>query len=92
MSPAVLADLAEYLPPEAALWRDIDPDTTWTLTDVLLAELVNLTSGANWQRAGDPHAPQPEPIPLPGQQPEGQHLTGDEMDIDEARDWLGWDF
>ena len=52
MTPDVLCDLVEHMPPDASLWREMDPNTIWTLTDVLLALLSNQTAMANWQRGG----------------------------------------
>ena len=42
---------------EAARWGD---------TEHLLAAMVDLLAGANWQRAGDKRRPAPEPITRPG--------------------------
>ena len=92
MTPDVLCDLVEHMPPDASLWREMDPNTIWTLTDVLLALLSNQTAMANWQRGGGKGA-KPKLIRLPWEsKPEGQKITGDKMTIDEARTWLGWDF
>lgn len=92
ISPTVLADLIDNLPLDAALWRAGNPDAMWSLTDLLLAHIADLLAMGNWQRGGDPNARRPTPLPRPGvEAPEGEHVTGDLMTLDEAAEWLGWD-
>lgn len=38
----------------------------WDLKAQIAAGQFDLMAGANWQRAGDPKAPKPEPLPRPG--------------------------
>jgi len=52
LRPSVLGDLVEHLPPDAALWRDIDPAAALTVDSHLLSLVANLLMDANWQRAG----------------------------------------
>lgn len=88
----MLDDLIENLPLDAALWREVNPDSMWTLTDLLLAHIADVLATGNWQRAGDPHAQRPKPLPRPGvEAPEGEHVTGDLMTLEQAAEWLGWD-
>ena len=78
MPPDVLADLVEHLPRDAALWVALDPESaSWTLTDVLLGALINLTAREKVVR-------------FPWEASDDQTVTGDVMTLDEAHDWLGW--
>jgi len=44
----------------------VNQDASWSVTDHLLAAVVDVLQAANWQRAGDSKAPRPKPIPRPG--------------------------
>lgn len=87
--PTVLCDLIEHLPPDSALWHAIDPDSLWTLADVLLAHIADLTAVANWHRGGS-KGPPPQRIQRPGVKPDSTKVTGRLMTIEEAQEWLGW--
>jgi len=70
-----LRALVVSLPVESALSaalpdRDADDDTPaprprWSHTDHLLADVFDAVTAGNWQRAGDPKAPRPQPYPRP---------------------------
>lgn len=86
--------LVRQLPPEAALWRAIDPDRTpWGLTEQLLAAAVDHLATANWQRLqihSDKarNVPPPDQIARPGVEPTGkdeQHFGGKGMSRAELR-------
>lgn len=53
-------------PPGSAYARALGEDTQWTLTDHLLAAVIDSLETANWQRQGKPHAPRPARVPRPG--------------------------
>jgi hypothetical protein len=74
--------LVRNLPPEAAVWRDVDPDAApWDLTRQLLASLVELTHAgqllflqANSKKGTK--IPKPLVIPRPGvEEPKRQTVT-----------------
>lgn len=88
MRPVILADLIDHLPLDAALWRDIDPDSLWSIEDHLLALIVDHLAAANWQRSGDVRAPQPKPIPRPGVTPAADGIGGTPMTLERAEEWL----
>jgi hypothetical protein len=56
--------LVTQLPPDSALGRA--QSGGWTTAEHLLALTVDVGQLGNWQRQGDPQAPQPQPIPRPG--------------------------
>lgn len=53
------------LPRDCALSRVTDGEG-WTVTDHLLATVIDALHAANWQRGGDEHATKPRPWPRPG--------------------------
>ena len=53
-----------HLPDDSATWVAIHGEKAmWGTTDYLLASVVDLLAGANWQRAGK--GPKPKPLPRP---------------------------
>ena len=59
--------LISNLPPDCALSRAIDPEVAaWSVTDHLLATVIDTLQTANWQRGGDANAARPKPFPRPG--------------------------
>lgn len=54
------------LPPGARVWQAGGHDAAWTPESHLLAEVVDLLAGANWQRGGS-KGPKPKPAPRPKQ-------------------------
>ena len=71
--------VATQSPPRGALHRSLDPEGwDWSSISYLIAGVIDLTSVANWQRAGDKHKKRPEPIPRPGskaKKPKRKSLT-----------------
>lgn len=59
--------LALNLPAGAATWQEAGTDGAWTVTDFLLADVVDALNAANWQRAGDKAGQKPDPVPRPAQ-------------------------
>jgi hypothetical protein len=61
-----LGVLIGTLPPESATLREINgPEySAWQTTDYLLAAVVDVLQGANWQRGGGKGA-RPKPLPRP---------------------------
>lgn len=96
-----VADLAHHLPPDAAVWRALDPDRAWGLTEQLLAALVDETRSGWWLwetskvRKRDRRKP-PQPIPRPGVEPVPDDSTStyggrdSALPTDEMAGWLGW--
>ncbi len=58
--------MAIHLPVGSAVLRALDSEgrLQWTVTDYLLATVVDLLAGANWQRSGGKGS-RPKPIPRP---------------------------
>ena len=48
MQPTYAADLAAYLPENAAIWRKIDKRATWDTTQQLLANIADSTAFLAW--------------------------------------------
>lgn len=56
----------KHLPTDSALTRAVDPDDAeWTLTNHLLAGVIDLQAQANFMWS-DGKGPKPKPIPRPG--------------------------
>lgn len=81
--------IVRHLGRDSATWRAANPDedTSWTVTDYLLAVIADNTGFRLWQAAGG-KGQRPKPIPRPG---DVKKYKGDAMPVDELRDWLGWD-
>ncbi|MBJ8342775.1 hypothetical protein JGU71_28185 [Antrihabitans sp. YC3-6] len=58
--------IIKHLPKTSALRQLRFPDDGWNLQAHLLAIVIDLLAGANWQRGGDKHASRPKPMPRPG--------------------------
>lgn len=58
--------LVDGLPPGSALAIEMHGEAaTWSVSDHLLATVIDLLQGANWQRHGKGKKPDPFPRPLP---------------------------
>lgn len=66
MTPRKAAELAAYLPLDAAVWVEADPDNAWTINDYLTAATLHALNLANWQRGGG-KGKQPKPIERPSE-------------------------
>jgi hypothetical protein len=64
LSPRKAMALAVNLPPGSAVWQADLHDNAWTPDQYVLADIADLTAGANWQRAGG-KGTQPKPYPRP---------------------------
>ncbi len=54
------------LPRDSAYgWERHGEAAAWTFDTHLLATIVDLLAGANWQRGGDNRKPRPTPLPRP---------------------------
>lgn len=85
-----LASLIEWLPPDAATRRSVHGERArWGDAEHLLASIVDLLAGANWQRA-DPKksGPPPKPLPRPGETPKGTRHPKPTMSQADLRRWL----
>ncbi|QPE04134.1 hypothetical protein IT882_13130 [Microbacterium schleiferi] len=74
--------------------RDADTATSraihgehWSVTDQLLAVLVDTLQFANWQRAGKKSAPKPKRFPRPWEKPKGHQFGRDAIPISKFNDW-----
>jgi hypothetical protein len=71
--------LVERLPPDSATVRSMQGEAaTWSLSDHLMALVVDELRVANWQRTEDGHKGRrrPKPLPRPGvhQEDEATHI------------------
>lgn len=84
-----LAAVVQHAPPDNAISREVAPsESGWGTTDYLLAGVVNLLAIANWQRAGDEHAPRPKPILPPGvTDPSVEGYGSDAIPLRQFDDW-----
>ncbi len=74
--------------PDSALSLAVNgPKASWSTTHYLLAAVVDLLAGANWQRQGKPNAQKPKPLPRPGQE-EGTRVGSDPLPITELDAWI----
>lgn len=67
LSREAAADPGEMSPEDEAL--------AWSLEHHLLAMIVDLLAGANWQRGGGKGS-RPQPLPRPGVKPSGERVGG----------------
>lgn len=87
-----LADWVAHLPPEAAVFRESQPD--WEHTHsleiqrraLLAIERVAMFTGKTAGFKID----EPEIYYFPWEDDPDEAIKGDAMDVDEANDWLGW--
>jgi hypothetical protein len=86
-----LASILECLPPGNAIQYAINGERSqYGVTEQLLVLVANVLMHANWQRQGNPNAPQPRQLLLPGDTPEGEQSFGsDPIPISEFDAW--WD-
>lgn len=66
--PLWCADLARWLPADAAVWRAVDPRAAWSTGDYLAAMCVDALRWLVWAKSkdGQKNRRQPKPIPRPG--------------------------
>jgi len=74
--------------PGTALCEAIN-GVVWSTGDQLLAELLDSTHSANWQRAGKKSAPKPKRIPRPWEKNKKQSLGSEPIPISKFAAW--WD-
>ena len=60
-----LLDLVAYSDPSSAVYRALNPDWEWDLTNQLLAFLIDHHQMVAWSEGGR-KGPKPRPIPRPG--------------------------
>lgn len=60
-----LLDLVSYASPSMAIYRVLNPDWEWDLTNQLLAYLIDHQQMQAWGEGGR-KGPKPKPIPRPG--------------------------
>nr|DAF39960.1 MAG TPA: protein of unknown function (DUF5361) [Caudoviricetes sp.] len=85
------ADLAAHLPPEACVWRVLDPRMEWTVTDWLLAEIADNTGFNAWTKTKDAsraNARWKGRITRPGDHERGRRADVNVMDVDTLRRML----
>ena len=77
---------------DTELYRELHPedDTTWSVTDYLLALVADNTAFRLYQAAGG-KGKKPKPVPRPGNE-DRKVVKYDTLPVDEMRDWLGADW
>lgn len=60
-----LLDFVEHATPEYAVFRVLNPDWEWSLTNHLLASLFDFHQQKAWSEGGR-KGPKPKPVPRPG--------------------------
>lgn len=82
--------VCKYLGRDSALHGALNPDddTSWSVTEYLLAQVVDNTAARLWQ-AGGGKGKRPKPLPRPSDQ---KRHTGDLLPAAEMVDWLGADW
>ena len=79
--------LGHYLahsPSDSALMFE-ESGGPWVTTDALLANVIDLLQGANYQRSGDKNAKRPTPFPRPWERKTRRPLTDEQRRRLEAR-------
>lgn len=81
--------LCRRLGRDSQLYAAMNPedDTSWTVTDYLLAMVADNTQFRLWQAAGG-KGRKPKPVPRPG---DTKKYKGDALPVSDMADWLGWD-
>jgi hypothetical protein len=84
--------LVRNVPQSSALGKARDPEGwMWDLPAFLMAGQFDALQGANWQRAGDPKAKRPDPLPRPGVVPAEVRKPSTPTTIEKLRKRLGMD-
>jgi len=73
---------------DSELYKSLNPDddTSWSVTDYLLAVVADNTAFRLWQ-AGGGKGTKPKAIPRPG---DVKRYKGDALAVADMADWLGW--
>lgn len=89
--------IVRNLPQSSALHRSVNgvEESTWTLTDYLLADIHDTVAWLAWTKTKDAEKGRnrPKPRPRPGVVDEAKKQIGSgSLPIDEMKAWLGGDF
>ena len=73
---------------DSELYKSMNPDddTSWSVTDYLLAMVADNTSFRLYQAAGG-KGKKPKPVPRPG---DVKQYGGDALPVTDMQEWLGW--
>lgn len=73
---------------DSELYKSMNPedDTSWGVTDYLLAMVADNTASRLWQASGG-KGKRPKPVPRPG---DIKKFKGDSLPVADMADWLGW--
>ena len=82
--------VCRYLGRDSMLYASMNPDddTSWSVTDYLLAMVADNTSFRLYQAAGG-KGKKPKPVPRPG---DVKRYGGDALPVTEMAEWLGDDW
>mgnify|MGYP001148205467 CR=1 FL=1 len=80
-----LSVLLHHSRPGSAFLRSLaGEDAEWSLTDHLLASVIDVLNAANWQRGGGKGS-RPKPVSRPGVKDKGSEHFGTAVSIEELR-------
>ena len=73
---------------DSELYKSMNPDddTSWSVTDYLLAMVADNTAFRLYQAAGG-KGKKPKPVPRPG---DVKRYGGDALPVADMQEWLGW--
>lgn len=89
-----LAVIVRQSPPGSAVRRSaMGADAPWSLTDLLLAQMIDNTNLLIWLQSADGQKNQnrPKPLPRPGVKDDSKRHGSEPLPLDEMTAWLGWD-
>lgn len=83
--------IIRWLPSESALFRAMNPDHRWQLTQYLLADITDSLRWLVWAKTEDARngRNRPELVPRPGVKSDRERV-GTAVDIEEMNDFLSW--
>lgn len=67
--------------------KHLGDDAAWSLTDHLMAGVIDLLTVANWQRGGKKAGPKPKPFPRPGVKDNRQQFGKGAIPIKDFNAW-----
>lgn len=84
-----LLDFVEHATPDMAIYRVLNPDAEWTLTNMILAQMWDAQVMWRWVDGGK-KGPKPKPIPRPGvtETHTKSYTVSETSTVDEIDEWL----
>ncbi|MGJ5724885.1 hypothetical protein ACSBQT_10945 [Brevibacterium sp. H602] len=84
-----MLDFVEHAHEGMAIYRILNPDWSWSLTNLLLAEMLDAQVLWRWVDGGK-RGPKPKPIPRPGvtETHTKSYTVSETSTVDEIDEWL----